>query len=175
VPGAKPALNLVVLHGHPNHLAIWTIPGCGAPGFALKSLVSGSVLDICDVSSMAFLAAAAVPQPLLLVADIGSDSIHLIDVVREAHNGYFARPWSIKKPRNIAANKASTLVAISTWCIDLRLREGWDCNTAGERNGGRNGANHWDWASCDASQAFFQCRWNCHLRYGMGDVSCEYF
>jgi hypothetical protein len=73
---------------------------------------------------MAFLAAAAVPEPLLLVADIGSDSIHLIDVVREAHKGYFARPWSIKKPRTIAVNKASTLVAISTWCIDPGCEKG---------------------------------------------------
>jgi DNA-binding beta-propeller fold protein YncE len=55
------------------------------------------------------------PGPLLLVADVDADAVHLVDVVGRSHAGYVAPPGSMAGPRGVAASGISPLVAVSVW------------------------------------------------------------
>ena len=50
---------------------------------------------------------------LLLLADVGHDAVHVIDVVGRVHVGYVAAPGTIAGPRGVAAR--GSLVAVSAW------------------------------------------------------------
>jgi hypothetical protein len=59
--------------------------------------------------------AASRGRHLLLVADVGANAVHLVDVVSRRHAGYLASPGSIPGPRGVAASATSPLVAVSAW------------------------------------------------------------
>ena len=54
-----------------------------------------------------------VTSRLLLVADVGRDAVHVIDVAGQSHVGYVAAPGRIAGPRGVAARGSAA--AVSTW------------------------------------------------------------
>jgi len=114
-----------------NLVHLFSLPGCGAcgVGYSVGMLYVGTVgADFsADVSApllrfrfndpkargcvLAFTDDATLP--LLLVADDGSNAVHVVDVVDRRHVGYVGGLGSIKGPMGVATR--GSMVAVSCW------------------------------------------------------------
>jgi hypothetical protein len=124
-----PSLGLLVTSSFAgNTLSVYALPGAGAgrsDGFTLVGTLGGpdwlpamsfsGRLDRDGMSGrMAFTDPSGGP-PLLLLADHGSDAVHIIDVVARCHAGYVGGPGAVSKARDVAATR--DMVATSSWTM----------------------------------------------------------